>query len=530
MAERGAKIKFEREETFISDFMTGLEGKSREFTKDLYSQLGSDALHSVDRHSKWYTDWLKSTEKLPWSSRAKAKLKTLILNHRKAALNKTSVFEATQDRVLRIQNFDNTEKSAIEEAQASWDNTDLIDQVFTRLDKAGNGAFYKELAEAKILAAKDKAVEAAVNQALLAGQPEVATALLDKYEKVLFSETEQALRGKIKAAIEKGDIQRRANELYATLFKKHPNDPDAALTALKDPKYPREVAEKVKLMFKGIRAHEKQLEAEEKQAEIEAREATKKDFVKKFTDNDLTVDEVLTSNLEASDQMTWISNIEKRAEAEKTGKKNPFTVTDPAVYGQWSEKITLSPESIKSADEIWKDHGKGLTTEDAFKLSTRWKTWKKGTTPEDKKLDPVMSDLHKDGAQRIGRARADEVFGEETAGRLNLKWDQYVEDIRTGKIKATPIEALKYFEEMIIPEKEKGIKEYIGDALSLTLYKYNPFLYPFKQLTNISDKADAALDESIGIRKRAIKLLEEAGYPATQENIEEAVKQIRAEK
>ena len=42
-----------------------------------------------------------------------------------------------------------------------------------------------------------------------------------------------------------------------------------------------------------------------------------------------------------------------------------------------------------------------------------------------------------------------------------------------------------------------------------------------------SEKTDKALDKALGRREQAIKLLEEAGYPSTPENIEEAMKQIK---
>lgn len=511
-----SRVVQRREETLILDYITGLSGWQREFDTEYQSRKGSDAWGIADELKNKYEERFKGIDKLSLSSGAKDALKRKVAVYREHAMNKASVYVSVQDRVFKIQTFKNGRQGIIDDVQANFNNPTFIKERFTDLEKMANDAFYPELAEAQILAAKDEALEAAIERAMLT-DPELAKEMLDEYRDDLLADTEERLEKAIKTALEKVDIQRKANELYTTLFEKYPNDPDAALKDLADPKYDREVAEKVKLMFRGIRADEARREAEEKQVEVETKERTNRDFVKKFSNNALTTDEVLTSPLDAHDQQVWISNIKKRADAIKAGNKNPFNITDPAVYGRWSQQINMVPESLKDTGEIWQAHGYGLSTDDTLKLAARWNTWKKGQEPgksKEPKLGPALDTVYKRGHQTLGRFRTQELFGkkddpetEKMFGEIALKWDQYFDAALVSKTPPSAEDAQKFFDEQLTPVKKKWFKD-IWSILSQDRTYTSPIVEPENQ--------------------EAIEWLKEQELPINPFNINEYIRQKKA--
>ena len=108
------------------------------------------------------------------------------------------------------------------------------------------------------------------------------------------------------------------------------------------------------------------------------------------------------------------------------------------------------PETIKSVDEIWRDHGKGLSTIDAEKLVGRWQAWKGGVMVD----DLVLRDVHRRGLMLLdGMMRDNLIVNSDLSASANKfgeyvqMWDQYFEKIKGAKEKPSPEQARKYLQE-----------------------------------------------------------------------------------
>lgn len=128
---------------------------------------------------------------------------------------------------------------------------------------------------------------------------------------------------------------------------------------------------------KAADQEERQEEADQKQLDERMRELTRKDFIKRIeapnVDNPLSPMEVIDNpNLEAKDIEHFLKVMKAKAAAELKDSKSVYDETNETLYGAWKERIYLRPESIEDLDDIWADHGKGLSTTNVSELSKLW--------------------------------------------------------------------------------------------------------------------------------------------------------------
>jgi len=195
-------------------------------------------------------------------------------------------------------------------------------------------------------------------------------------------------------------------------------------------------------------------------------ERERRNFITKFKEQTHTPGEVVSSNLPIENKKILLFDMEKRADAHAQGQRDPFTITEPAAYGQWSQFISLAPEMITSAEMIRQYHGNGPSTEDTEKLAGRWLAWSKGR----KELDVDLDAVYRRGAGVLWQMERDGQFGDRESletlvnlGRHVKLWDQYFKKINSAKEKPSLEQARQYLQELVNPEMEERIVETFPD-------------------------------------------------------------------
>ncbi len=212
--------------------------------------------------------------------------------------------------------------------------------------------------------------------------------------------------------------------------------------------YAKQAETRIGQINRAVDQQDRQARADEKALQERMRELTRRDFIKRIeapnVENPLTPMEVLDNpNLKASDIEHFLKVMKDKAD----DAKSIYDTTNEPLYGQWKEKIYLNPESIKSLDKIWADHGKGLSTRNVSELS---KLWEDRTKPgkEEKNLSLQRA------VKTLGKMRDLSMFGdikdEDELLEAHTKHNEYVRAV-----------------EIYVAEnpdaKDKEIMEYVGE-------------------------------------------------------------------
>ncbi len=463
----GFLLQEKREDSFARDYMTRLDDEERKLLHDprtgLYKQEGSQAWKTTDKVSGWWEGHLKKIDELPVGQRAKDRLKQSMMVRRGNSLDHASRFEADQDRVYRDRVFEAEYRSVLDDALTNWDQPDMLARSMENLTQEIQARYGPEETKTQIAAMKDRIWGTAIIQAAKA-DARTGLAMLDIIKTQLSPAIENQLRKSLKQMMDKLETEQAAADAYRELNNIHKSNPDTALKYLNKSeavrKYGLEVVEKTKVMFQSARAEQKARELKARQDEEAALEQNRQKVIERFKNQALLPGEVTSSNLTTNTKMVWLSDIEKRADAHDKGRRDPFTITDHQVYGKESYRVSVSPETIKSVNEIWKFHGKGLSTQDCENLENKWRAWKEGRMELDLDLDAV----YKRGFSFLEGMKEDGFFGDQSSpeaaakfGRLVLLWDQYFEKTKAGKEKPSPEEARQYLQQMVNPEMEERI-------------------------------------------------------------------------
>lgn len=212
---------------------------------------------------------------------------------------------------------------------------------------------------------------------------------------------------------------------------------------------------------------EKKAEADEKHFKDTMREMARKDIVSKinFPNTKDPIDPYndiqQNPSLNSKDIEHFLKVVKDNAAAALTGKKSIYEETDQDLYGKWKERIYLRPESIESIDEIWKDHGKGLSSKDVAELT---KTWEDRTSGGDE----VKSLSLQRAIKALNGLRSQEFFGDpqglESWTKLN-EYSRAVEIYVADHPEAGDKEIMTYVAE-ITADDQKGMLGVIWDKWS----------------------------------------------------------------
>lgn len=515
----GFLLQEKRENVFLQDYMTRLADEERRLLYNprtgLYEQEGSQAWKTTDKVSSWWEGHLKKIDALTVSQRAKDRLKRSVMVRRENSLDHASRFEAAQDRVYRDRVFKAEYRSVLDDALTNWDQPDMIARSMENLTQEIQARYGPEEARIQIAAMKDRLWGTAIIQAAQA-DARTGLAMLDKYKTQLSPAVENQLRKSLKQMMDKLETEQAAAGAYRELSGIHNSNPDTALKYLNRSeairKYGLEVVEKTKIMFQSARAEHKAKELKARQDEEAALEQERQKFIRKFKEQTLTPGEVASSDLTTDDKNIWLSDIEKRAVAHKQGRRDPFTVTDHQVYGKESYRVSVSPETIKSVDEIWKFHGKGLSTPDCENLENKWRAWKEGRMELDLDLDAVyrrgfsfLEGMKEDGL--IGNLNSSAAAA--NFGQYVQMWDQFFEKMEGAKEKPSPEQARQYLQEMVTPDLEERIAD-ILDSIT----------------TGTDFSTDTGPEIPDNLRDEAIEFLKRNNQTVTESRIQFAMEKL----
>ena len=129
--------------------------------------------------------------------------------------------------------------------------------------------------------------------------------------------------------------------------------------------------------------------------------------------------------LSPSEAERWLNNIDKMTESKIQGiedKNNPFNVRDQSKYSVVAEWVAMNPNAITSED-IWKLHGKGLTTKDAESLDARLRKNQAKRDPLLETSYQIVKGWVKDKA--LGTTHAERA---KNAGELMERLEQFIID------------------------------------------------------------------------------------------------------
>jgi hypothetical protein len=469
----GFLLQEKREDSFARDYMTRLDDGERKLLHDprtgLYKQEGSQAWKTTDKVSGWWEGHLKKIDELPVGQRAKDRLKQSMMVRRGNSLDHASRFEADQDRVYRDRVFEAEYRSVLDDALTNWDQPDMLAWNVEDLTQEIQARYGPEETKTQIAAMKDRIWGTAIIQAAKA-DARTGLAMLDKIKTQLSPAVENRVRESLKQMMDKLESEQAAAGAYRELSSIYKNNADTALKYLSKSeavrKYGLEVVEKTKVMFQSARAEQKASEQKARQEKEAALEQERRKFIRKFKEQTLTPGEVASSDLTTDDKKVWLSDIEKRADAHDKGRRDPFAITDHQVYGKESYRVSVSPETIKSVNEIWKFHGKGLSTQDCENLENKWRAWKEGRMELDLDLDAV----YRRGFSFLEGMKEDGFFGDQASpeaaanfGRYVQMWDQYFEKMKGAEEKPSPEQAREFLQEMVTPDLEERIAEMYPD-------------------------------------------------------------------
>jgi len=259
-------------------------------------------------------------------------------------------------------------------------------------------------------------------------------------------------------------------------------------------------------LLTGVSRHYTAEEARQKDALEKQREAQRVQILPRLRSGELSAVEIYNSSFDEKEKKQWLDWMDKRNKAIAAGKKDPLTVTNDAVYGNMSERISLYPETVKRED-IWALHGKGLSTDDCEKLTKQHETNLK---------DPIKFQGGKRAHASLLKLKNAGVFGEgveaETVwGQKANALDNYLSD----NSDASNEEITKFFEGLVAEEKSNwfgGMLDAYWNQLTFGLGKaIKPTGRAVEQKLDAKTAA-AILKETGGDKEKAREIAKERGY------------------
>ena len=177
-------------------------------------------------------------------------------------------------------------------------------------------------------------------------------------------------------------------------------------------------------LLTAVNRHFTAEEARQKEAVEKGREAQRENLLPKMRDGSITPDDIYNAGFDTGEEKQWFGWMDSRNKAIASGKTDPLTETNDAVYGNMSERINLYPDTVDKAD-IWALHGKGLSTSDCEKLTK---------THEGNEKDSAKAQALKRGHSTLNTYKNDGLFGDDTQesekvwGQKSNALDQYSAD------------------------------------------------------------------------------------------------------
>ncbi len=152
----------------------------------------------------------------------------------------------------------------------------------------------------------------------------------------------------------------------------------------------------------------------------------------------------------------FLKMIDAKVKALETGEKDPYEVTDMALYGKIRSQINVDPDTIKSSEEIDKHRGKGLSNRHADSLVDKWNSTKTGAI---KPKDPLKEARSKRYHSMLKGLETDNIFDGDPAknsviyGQRANQLDNYLK----ANPDATDKEVEEHFSKLIELDKEGWI-------------------------------------------------------------------------
>jgi hypothetical protein len=368
LVNAGLKLKNERTSMEASEAMTVLNDRYRVFSSDEKKKTGLDAVGATERTNDFFNNTVKEIEGTLNTETAR-KFKESAARARQSGMDHMANHELTQHHERKKVVL----KNHVASARLAFSDGDFTDQ--DREDQIAEGARlidenFSGLSEKDRKLMKESQKDAIIVDWIKAKIKLDPAGMLDelkKYRKQIPADEYEDVENYLKRQIQ-GEVARTK---FLEIKTDHGQDYQGMMddvAKIKNDDLRVAVEKEVKSdyattkTFKDARKKENQ--------DVVLKDITRLWGDKKYSE----ARKLVTDNiglLEPGDSVRWLNDIDKMSEAKLQGiedKNNPYNIDDVNKKAVVTQRVNTNPNSI-TTDDIWRLHGKGLSTKTAKALT-----------------------------------------------------------------------------------------------------------------------------------------------------------------